>query len=329
MSRESGEQLTGTLGAFGLSEEDESTYLVLLSLPSATRAELARRGGASPTQLAASLVRLQARGLARRLPGRPARYVAAPPDAAIEALVHDHELQLQRVRATTGELLVRYRAGRLTLDPANLVEVIVGQDAIAQRFRELQAAATEEMLVFDRPPYAQRAGNAGQLAILGRGVRWRAVYTPESLELPGMPEELGRLMDAGEEARLLANLPMKLAIADRSAALVTLTAETAQDQAAVIHRSTLLDALMVLFEQFWDQAVPLAADERRQVAAGLTDPDRRIMALLLTGAKDDAIARQLGLSQRTMRRRMRALFDALGVSTRFQAGVQAARRGWI
>ena len=142
MSRETGEQLTGTLGAFGLSEEDESTYLVLLSLPSATRAELARRGGASPTQLAASLVRLQARGLARRLPGRPARYVAAPPDAAIEALVHDHELQLQRVRAATGELLVRYRAGRLTLDPANLVEVIVGQEAIAQRFRELQAAAS-------------------------------------------------------------------------------------------------------------------------------------------------------------------------------------------
>src|SRR6266542_2889326 len=131
MSRETGEQLTGTLGAFGLSEEDESTYLVLLSLPSATRAELA-----------ASLVRLQARGLARRLPGRPARYVAAPPDAAIEALVHDHELQLQRVRAATGELLVRYRAGRLTLDPANLVEVIVGQEAIAQRFRELQAAAS-------------------------------------------------------------------------------------------------------------------------------------------------------------------------------------------
>jgi sugar-specific transcriptional regulator TrmB/DNA-binding CsgD family transcriptional regulator len=329
MGRESGDGLTGTLGAFGLTEEDESAYLVLLSLPSATRAELARRGGTGPNQLAASLVRLQARGLVRRLPGRPARYVAAPPDAAIEALVHDHELRLQRVRATTGELLARYRAGRLALDPANLVEIIVGQDAIAQRFRELQAAATREMLVFDRPPYAQRAGNAGQLAILARGVCWRAVYTPESLELPGMPEELGRLMAAGEEARLLANLPMKLAIADRSAALVTLTAETAQDQAAVIHRSTLLDALMVLFEQFWGQAVPLAPDDRRQDADGLTDLDRRILGLLLTGAKDDAIARQLGLSERTMRRRMRALFDALGVSTRFQAGVQAARRGWI
>lgn len=321
--------IPGALEPLGISGTDEAVYRALLSLPEVTLAGLAQRSGDTPARLARSLARLGEAGLVRRIPGRPARFVATPPDAAIEALVHDRELRLQRVRVATGELLARYRAGRLATDPANLVEVVTSQETVAQRFRELQDGATQEMLVFDRPPYAQWTGNAGQLAVLARGVRWRAVYAPASLERQGMAEELARLMAAGEEARLLADLPMKLAIADRSTALVPLTLETGIHQAAVIHRSLLLDALVMLFEQLWEQAVPLGADERRQDADGLADLDRRILALLVTGMKDDAIARQLGLSQRTMRRRMKELLDRLGVSSRFQAGVQAARRGWI
>jgi DNA-binding NarL/FixJ family response regulator len=41
------------------------------------------------------------------------------------------------------------------------------------------------------------------------------------------------------------------------------------------------------------------------------------------------IARQLRLSRRTVTRRIAALLDRLGATTRFQAGVQAATRGWL
>ncbi|MFD9398969.1 response regulator transcription factor [Streptomyces sp. NPDC060011] len=45
--------------------------------------------------------------------------------------------------------------------------------------------------------------------------------------------------------------------------------------------------------------------------------------------KDEAIARQLGWSVRTMRRRTSRLHELLGAANRFQAGVIAQRRGWI
>ncbi len=61
----------------------------------------------------------------------------------------------------------------------------------------------------------------------------------------------------------------------------------------------------------------------------IDDDTRRLLALLASGLKDDAIARQLGLSTPTMRRRMRELLDGLSAANRFQAGVQAARRGWL
>jgi DNA-binding NarL/FixJ family response regulator len=50
---------------------------------------------------------------------------------------------------------------------------------------------------------------------------------------------------------------------------------------------------------------------------------------LAGGAKDEQIARALGMSVRTVRRRVADLMDELGADSRFQAGVEAVRRGWI
>jgi len=57
--------------------------------------------------------------------------------------------------------------------------------------------------------------------------------------------------------------------------------------------------------------------------------DARILSLLSDGRSDSTIAREFGISLRTVERRVRSLMDRLGAKTRFQAGVQAARRGWI
>ncbi|MFI6494765.1 hypothetical protein [Streptomyces sp. NPDC050564] len=47
---------------------------------------------------------------------------------------------------------------------------------------------------------------------------------------------------------------------------------------------------------------------------------RQLLHLLTSGLKDEAAARHLGLSLRTVRRRIAALMDRTGANTRFQAG---------
>lgn len=44
---------------------------------------------------------------------------------------------------------------------------------------------------------------------------------------------------------------------------------------------------------------------------------------------DDAIGRHMGWHPRTAQRHVRELKTELGTQTRFQAGIQAARRGWL
>ncbi|HKT05044.1 MAG TPA: helix-turn-helix transcriptional regulator [Rugosimonospora sp.] len=62
---------------------------------------------------------------------------------------------------------------------------------------------------------------------------------------------------------------------------------------------------------------------------GLSAAEHETLRLLGTGLKDEAIARQLGVSMRTARRRISTLLTRLGAVSRFQAGAETARRGLV
>ena len=89
------------------------------------------------------------------------------------------------------ELVAEHRASRRD-DPSVLVEILTGEQAAARRFQELQASCHEELLLFDRPPYAAPPDNPQQAPVLRRGVRWRTIYAPESLERPGARAHVSR-----------------------------------------------------------------------------------------------------------------------------------------
>jgi DNA-binding NarL/FixJ family response regulator len=61
----------------------------------------------------------------------------------------------------------------------------------------------------------------------------------------------------------------------------------------------------------------------------LDEEARNLLMLLASGLTDQGIARSLGWSIRTTQRRIHALMDDLGASTRFQMGMSATTRGWL
>jgi DNA-binding CsgD family transcriptional regulator len=186
-------------------------------------------------------------------------------------------------------------------------------------------------MAFERPPYAVPPDfdeMASELPVLERGVVLRVVYSAEALAVREKFATVRALVQRGELARTLPELPLKLLIVDGRAARVSLTSDAyATESVAIIRRSGLLDALIALFEVYWGSAHPIGA--AGQAPPELTEDELRVLELLGAGFKDEAIARHLNTSMRTTGRRILRILELLRSSTRFQAGAQAARRGWL
>jgi DNA-binding Lrp family transcriptional regulator len=322
------------LDAIGIAPVDGQVYRALISHPRTRAAELAEQCGLSAQQVARALSRLASAGMASRVPGRPARYLAAPPDIALGALVADRAAELRDARARIDELMEVFREASRFTHPAELVEVITGADNITGRVVQVQESARVQIRGFDKPPYVSApGGNLGdEHRRLADGIRYRVIYDREAIAIPGRLRDDILISSAqGERSRVRPELPVKMFLADDQLAVIPISSSPhVVDAAYVIHASALLQALVTLFEAEWDRAVPLAEVlGGASPASGLDAETTTLLTLLAAGQTDAGIGRALGWSPRTTQRRVQRLMLDLNATTRFQAGMTAKDRGWL
>ncbi|HEY3507432.1 MAG TPA: helix-turn-helix transcriptional regulator [Actinocatenispora sp.] len=302
--------------ALGLSAAAEALYLELLDRPGTAPGELVT-AGRDTEQVAGAVAELREAGLL--LPD--SRCTAVAPDLAVELLARRQEERLRRARAAVEPMLARYRRAAAFADP---VEVVTGAEQVSLRYEQLVRCARKEILGFDKPPYVRPVRDlAMELATLGQRVRFRAVYARAALTGPGRLSDVDTLTSAGEQARVMPDLPFKLLIVDRRWAMVPVSDGTEVERAMVVRPCSLFEALLATFDSYWDRAVPLG--EADSAGGELSDTERQLLSLLATGLTDERIAAHLGLGLRTVQRRVRGLMDRIGAGNRFQAGLQAAR----
>jgi DNA-binding MarR family transcriptional regulator len=147
------------LETVGVEPPDEEAYRALLSAPGCDVRELAGRLGRDEHDLTETVGRLEKLGLLTTTSDDPVRLLPTRPDVAVDALVAVRRAELDRVRAEARVMLTELRAQEQHR-PENLVEVIVGQEAIAARFAQLLNGTGDQLLVLDRPPYASRPGDS-------------------------------------------------------------------------------------------------------------------------------------------------------------------------
>ncbi|WP_189156912.1 LuxR C-terminal-related transcriptional regulator [Lentzea pudingi] len=306
-------------GHLGVSPELSAVYELLVTGGSRTTDEI---GVAVPV-----LEQMRELGLVRHLRGDVWQAIA--PDLAVEALIAAREEANRRARADVGPLMELYLRNRdEELADNAFVEVVSGVDAVRELWHALLRGAREEVCVLDQPPYVTPLGQHVALEdeTRERDVQWRVVYDRSAVDIPGRVTEIIDLVAAGERARVTPTLPFKLAVIDLHAAVLPVVNGDVVDKVLLIRPSALLDVLRSTFELYWDKGIPFSPGG---IYAAAADVDPNLLGLLAAGLTDESIARQLGLAPRTVQRRVRQLMDRCGAQTRFQAGVQAMRRGWL
>jgi len=271
-------------------------------------------------------------------PAAPAWLAPAPPDLALQGVLaglqtqalHDQERLLDgHRRLADAQALPDAQA--TSPFPRHLVRVVSGHGEITGLSASLINAAHKDWMTLDNlDTDMPLTGDFAQppLPAAGGLVRCRAIYAAAVMDHPAGRHLVEVCGEAGEQARLLPNVPMKMKLADQSAALLPLT-PTGTAGALLVRAPLITAALREYFELLWDKATPISA--KRPVAAALRLPpaQQTVLALMAEGLHDDAIARRAHLSTTTVRRHIAALMKRLDVTTRFAAGAAAQRRGWI
>jgi DNA-directed RNA polymerase specialized sigma24 family protein len=161
-----------------------------------------------------------------------------------------------------------------------------------------------------------------------RGVRSRTIYLSSIRNDKATRNHVDWLNERGSQVRTVEALPVRMIIADKRFAVLPLNPDNGM-LGLVVHRGTaVVLALQALFESIWKTAKPLGLC---LPSAGDTFPQeiRTVVELVAIGLSDQEIAKKMGISDRTVRRRIKEAEATLNATSRIETIYKAAKRNWI
>ncbi|WP_406863817.1 LuxR C-terminal-related transcriptional regulator [Streptomyces sp. HUAS MG47] len=275
------------------------------------------------------------------------------PETALVDLLESQKRSLDRYSSEVQQTRVLFQAIAEQLSAARTGDlnwahatVLSGGEEISRALEEAVGLARSEVIGMHPgvpiSPERLAEGRIRNRKLLERGIAMRSLHLSAMLRTTFGPGHLRDLEGIGATVRIAPVLPIRLVITDRRVALVS-TASMEQERTAVrLEYGAVLEILVGFFDHLWvHEAVPLAAAmegtlERESEPEDTDgDPERpsgrelALLRLMAKGLKDEAIARDLGVSPRTLRRLIADLMRRLDCDSRFQAGVEAMARGWL
>lgn len=324
--------------ALGCTPEQDRLYHQALALPGAEVSTLAMAAQVSEDTLLDEFQDLISDGVVRVENGRV--HVLPPAEALRRMLVGQAEQN-----ARTGERLrdlaaaIPFLSGHaLTGDVSGDTCAIDGEVSGARDLKQMFAELLERTsgdLCWWRPdqwraaylradPRREAAMAAMVAEVIASGRGSRAIYPVRALW--EAPDKLKVRARSGEQIRVVPEVPTRLLVIGSELVVVPEPFGSAEEPRLIVRQRAVVQGFSMLFELMWERASAVP-----DLETGEPRPDLRRLLLqqLAAGAKDEQIARTLGISLRTVRRRIASLLIELGVDSRFQAGVEAARHGWL
>jgi DNA-binding CsgD family transcriptional regulator len=328
------------MGEFGeLVEIDIALYRAVLGAPGRPLAEVAELMACTPDELDKSVARLGEMGLLRFTEGD--RMVAVSPMLAEATVLGAEDLELGARRASLEQrrdairrLVPDWNAALSTGASEAVVDVISDPAAMANVLMHYADSCQYELLSVapGRLPTTRIDARTRVANVYSarRGIKTRALYQHVALRDRATRAYLNELAANGARIRFAPSLPGRSLVVDRVAALLPLpTEDPGKHGLAIVRDPNVIAWVVATFEQLWAEAAPLEDVINRQQHddTELDETRAAILRLMAEGEKDEAISRRLSISVRTCRRHIADYMAQVGATSRFQAGVIAARAG--
>ena len=212
-------------------------------------------------------------------------------------------------------------------------EVIRGGSLISEVLRMAVANCTSRLRTMQpggmRPPELLEHAKAADTEALRRGVRQQTIYQHAILAHQPTLEYIHDVVTAGAEVRTLDHMADRLIICDEETAFIPVDLDRS-DAALRITNPAIVAFLGRVFDTHWQRARTLGGvGPGRKPDYAVDESQALIMRLLVSGATDARIARETGMSVRTVSAQVHKLAKMLGSRSRAQLGYLIAAHGLI
>ncbi|MFF7637065.1 helix-turn-helix domain-containing protein [Kitasatospora sp. NPDC008050] len=210
--------------------------------------------------------------------------------------------------------------------PGGPVEHIHGPVEIGQRVDALLDGAQYEVLTA-QPGGSRRQSNvddaalADDLALIRRGVARRVLYHPSARYSAPARHYVERMTEGGGEVRTLEEPFTRLFIIDRRIAVIPVQGDL--HKAAFVSDKAIVAYMLDSFERMWERSSPFlgATEVPPEVISRMR---ANILRMMIQGVGHRVIARNLGISERTLARHIADFREEYGSETLFQLGWRMA-----
>lgn len=331
----------------GFSPEQERLYRALLVDRTSTAEELAAETRLELTEVLAHCEQLVAFGVLK--PDQASRSGFAVPNPAVtigQLIEHCEDDLLRRyrraseTRSVIGELELLYSVPTARDAEDHAVERLEDVHAIRERLEELSFFTRNSVYSIQPGGPQSRESLEASRPLDQRGIR-RGLEIRVIHEASVLDDELNRaylreLVMGGAKVRITHQQVDRMIIMDGKVAVVPVDPTNSRRGALIVRHPGLLSGFLDLFHRAWQDASELpwhtdgdSGGDQPAPATEISEQDKRILQLLASGCTDETSAREVGVSVRHLRRTISRLMQELGANSRFEAGVEATRRGWL
>lgn len=164
------------------------------------------------------------------------------------------------------------------------------------------------------------------IEVLARGVAIRAIYQADAVRSPEVLRYLTDFAGAGAKVRVAARVRYRTIIVDRNLAVIAVNEDSLGVPFLVVREPAMVRSCQAQFAALWKVSHSVGMQAEDSLGSDLV---RETLELLRSGVTDEVAAKRVGVSVRTVRRRVAAVLDLLDAGSRFEAGVKAAEAGWV
>ncbi|GAA0333319.1 helix-turn-helix transcriptional regulator [Streptomyces blastmyceticus] len=273
------------------------------------------------------------KGLLVTPPDDPEILVPVAPEVALAELVRPIEQSLERQRMDAQSLAGAFVPVHAIYTAAKREHQgwampIHGERVINSTLVHAVRSCQDELMTV-QPGGERLVYDLEELDHVRRRTRHRSLYQHAVRTQSATMRHIEEIVGAGGEVRTLDHVFDRLVVIDRAVAYVP-GDDARRTTALEIRHPAIVSFLVQVFEEAWERATPVVAAAPRSLEPVVTDETQRaIMRMLVAGYTDDAIARRLGISRRTVAGRVSRISASLRSRSRAQLGYLIATTGML